>query len=372
MKPRRYGMMFALPVMVSIIWITWKFAVFPSFQVKRNNAYYGFIRSQNVTDIRIYPEEHDISTQKGSKIMVFARKRIGSSMTGELFGRHPDCFYFYEPGRIVAQHVSNIGTEKWEDLEDFRHQLLSFLDGIYSCNFTNHEYMMSDLQDTGLYRIQGKFPSPNNLTIQSITNYCKSKKSVVTKVLRLYNIFLAAPLLIKHDIKVIHLIRDPRGMIKSREFFRNYSKALSTPGEIHINEHMEGEIVDYCRWLDTNYLVSRHAPDWFKNNYMLVRYEDIVEHPDTVVPKLYEFVGMPTDDVMKSITEDVLGKKTGNAQAWRNGVTFDNVKKIQNLCPTRVWNMFGYKLVNSPALLKDNSSSLVVNMKLDKYSDYNK
>ncbi|XP_077978648.1 carbohydrate sulfotransferase 5-like [Glandiceps talaboti] len=367
MKTRRYGVLLTL-VIISAIFIALGSKFIPTIRFKGRGS--DFKPSQNDVDENVHLTADTIG-RKGTNIMIFARKRTGSTMTGELFSIHPDCFYVYEPGRIVAQHVSRISFENWESLEDFRPQVMNFLDGIYSCNFTNHEYMMSDLNDTNLYRNRGRYPSPNNLTIRSITNYCKSKKNVVTKVLRLYNIFLAAPLLIKHDIKVIHLIRDPRGMIKSRELFRKRSKALSTPGEFHINEHMEEEIADYCRWLDTNYLVSRHAPDWFRNNYMLVRYEDIAEDPGTMVPKLYEFVGMPTDDVMDRISKDIIGEKPGNAQAWRNGVTFDNVKEIQKLCPTRIWNMFGYKLVDNSDMLTDNSINLVTKMDLDSYFNYN-
>ncbi|XP_077978625.1 carbohydrate sulfotransferase 2-like [Glandiceps talaboti] len=361
MKSSRAVSIFAL-TLIAVILITVKLQSSPATKYGcHGDAHYNQ-RSQKTN---INRTEENSSKRKGKMVMIFSRKRSGSRMTGELFSRHPDCFYFYEPGRIIAQHVSTLAAEKWENLEDFRPLLLSFLDGVYSCNFTHH--MMSDLYSTNLYTIRGNYPSPNNLTIQSITNYCMSKKNVVTKVLRLYNIFLAAPLLIKHDIKIIHLIRDPRGMIKSRELFREHSKALSTPGEFHMNGMLKEEIVDYCRWLDTNYLVSRHAPDWFRNNYMLVRYEDIVEHPGKVVPKLYEFVGMPTDDVMERISKDIIGDIPGNAQAWRNGVTYENVKQIQGLCPVRIWNMFGYKLLDSPDMLNDNSSSLVVDMNLESY-----
>ncbi|XP_077993975.1 carbohydrate sulfotransferase 1-like [Glandiceps talaboti] len=329
---------------------------------------YDGISSNDNVDGAINTSNYNVG-RKGLNILVFARKRTGSTMTGQFFSKHPNNFFFYEPGRIVAQHFSGIGTENWEKLEDFRPQLLCFLDGIYSCNFTNHEHLLLDLNNTSLYTNRGEYPG-STLTIGSITRYCKSKKNVVTKVLRLYDIFLAAPLLRKHDVKVIHLIRDPRGMIKSRELFRKTTKNSSIPGELHMNQNMKNEVKDYCRWIDTNYLVSRNAPDWFRKNYMLIRYEDIVERPLIFVTKLYEFVGLPIDDTMDGITENILGKKPGNSQAWRKGFTFENVKEIEELCATRIWYMFGYKLVGSPKMLRDNSTSLVVDMELDSYADY--
>ncbi|XP_070567312.1 carbohydrate sulfotransferase 3-like [Ptychodera flava] len=334
----------------------WK-GLYPDVHQIKN--YYGddFFTSSNAL-----LDSHTVDKHRGTRIMVFARKRSGSSVTGSYIGKNPDFFYFYEPGRIVSRHIAGIGGERFDFLEKIRPQLLSFLDGIYSCNFTGHKYFISDMNETPLYRNKGAYPLKAPLSIDNITQYCLSKKHIVTKVLRLYNLLLAAPLLRKYNIKVIHLVRDPRGLVKSREMFEATSKFTATEGELHLNDRLEGELVDYCRWMETNYLQALNAPSWLRTNYMLVRYEDIAARPEEVVPKLYEFIGVSAKKFIKSAIQTISNSKPGNGEAWRNGVTFENVQKMQALCPERIWKMFGYRLVNSIEMLHDSNTSLVEDM----------
>ncbi|XP_070579257.1 carbohydrate sulfotransferase 3-like [Ptychodera flava] len=312
------------------------------------------------------PGKHQISQQvRGHRVnvMIHARKRSGSSVTGTFFGKNPDFFYFYEPGWIVSHQVRGITREDFEFLETIRPQLLSFLDGIYSCNFTQHEYFIEDVNNVNIFRVNSELPFESGpMTIDKITRFCLSKKHVITKVLRIYNIISAAPLIRKHDIKVIFLVRDPRGLTKSRETFYPGSKGLVKEGELYLSDRLRTEIVDYCRWLEVNYMAISNGPDWLRNNTRLVRYEDIFQRPLDIVPQLYEFTGIATDDVIRNVTEEVSDQKPGNAEAWRKGVTFKNVQAMQGLCPDRVWKMFGYRLVDSAEILHNDDVSLVETM----------
>ncbi|XP_077979649.1 carbohydrate sulfotransferase 1-like [Glandiceps talaboti] len=304
---------------------------------------------------------------QGTNLLIFALKRSGSSVTGTLFAKHTNFFYFYEPDMIVANNVlGGFAREDFESMEMIRPQLMGFLDAIYTCNFTKHEYFISDINEITLFWRQGNFPFQPPITIEDMTKLCRSKDYIATKVLRIYNILWIAPLLRKHNIKVIHLVRDPRGLIKSREMFEMSSRNFFEKDKLNFTDRLKKELVNYCKWMDTNYMVARYGPDWLRNNYLLVRYEDIADNPWAVIPQMYKFIGVQSNDVVHDIIAKVTSKKSGNAQAWRQGVTYENVMDMQACCPERIWKMFGYKLVSSAEMLANTKISLVEDMPADR------
>nr|XP_006812647.1 PREDICTED: carbohydrate sulfotransferase 1-like [Saccoglossus kowalevskii] len=288
------------------------------------------------------------------RVLVHARMRSGSSLTARYIGYHPDFFYAYEPGWMIAHQLPGTQTadDSFSALEKMRPHLISVLQGIYSCDFSKHEYFVRYLNKISFFRSYVRLPLPPPITTHDITRFCESKEHILVKTIRLYNIFQIANIIKTQNVKVIHLVRDPRGMASSRELFQHLETNQSL-----FHGTLERTIKESCMWMEANYMVEINAPKWMKSNYILVRYEDIADSPRKWVPKLYDFIGMQTTaEQVDNMIQIETSNRPNNGQAWRHKLTYTQVKRIQELCPANVFKMFGYALVDTEEQLKGNSS----------------
>ena len=93
---------------------------------------------------------------------------------------------------------------------------------------------------------------------------------------------------------------------------------------------------------------------------MIVRYEDLAERPEEIVPKMYDFVGLQLPSEIKTMIEDLNSEKPENSQAWREKLNINQVLRIQQLCSDRVFNLFGYAKVKNVEELKNKDISLLL------------
>ncbi|XP_070555039.1 carbohydrate sulfotransferase 6-like [Ptychodera flava] len=281
-------------------------------------------------------------------VLVFARKRTGSKLTARYIASHPGFFYVYEPGLIVTDYFDGMkGKDSKDYLIQIEPKILSLIDAIFECNFTGHEYFITYLNKMSIFRKRGLYEIPLPITIDSITLLCKSMTHKVVKVVRLYSLSMATQLLKKHDIKVIHVVRDPRGTACSRGNFRG---STSLKGEERQNSSVltaypaiQGEVVDVCIWMQDNYDYVTSGPTWLKDNYLLLRYEDMADNPWREVPKMYEFLKLSLPDNINEVIEGKMEFLPDNGQAWRSKVRFEDVMKIQKLCSLKIMMNFGYR-----------------------------
>ncbi|XP_077991615.1 carbohydrate sulfotransferase 3-like [Glandiceps talaboti] len=287
--------------------------------------------------------------------------RTGSTLTGSYFSLHPEFFYVYEPGHMIIEfNKMNLFVDDFDYLEQIRPELVNFMHSFFQCNFTGRQYYFDSLNKNKWQRYFSSFLDiPLPIKESDVTQRCQSKQHIVTKIIRLNNILFAAPELKKDNVKVIHLVRDPRGMASSRREFERIKDGNALNDKFRLPEKLEEVITDDCIWLDTNYLSAKNADDTFKKNYMLVRYEDLADRPSEIVPKMYDFVGIPMHQVIKDKIE-APGQKLGNGQAWRKKLNFDEVRRIQEICPDRVFKTFGYVKVENADQLTNTETSLVL------------
>ncbi|XP_077991786.1 carbohydrate sulfotransferase 1-like [Glandiceps talaboti] len=312
-------------------------------------------RNIDICDIEGVPLTKDDDSHV--KVLVFARKRTGSKLTARYVATHPDFFYVYEPGYMVADYFDKMkGRDTNEYLKTVEPQLLTFLEAIYSCNFTGHEYFIWYLNNMDMFRKRGLYNLTLPITMDSITDFCKSKSHIVVKVIRMYSLNMAEPLLKKHNIKIINLVRDPRGMARSREIFRkSVNRKLGYEGAVMSNV-LQNEIKDVCEWMDMNFKFALNGPIWHKENYLLVRYEDIADKPEQTVSKMYRFLSLSLPPNIGDVINERVEFLTKNGQAWRGEAQFEDVILIQELCSMETMEMFGYHPVNSLRELRERDS----------------
>ncbi|KAG8563203.1 hypothetical protein GDO81_015975 [Engystomops pustulosus] len=221
--------------------------------------------------------------------------------------------------------------------------------------------------------------------ISKVGELCDKYSHIVVKEVRFFDITVLYPLLKDPslNLKILHLVRDPRAVGKSRE---QAPRALAGDNGIVLN-------TNGTKLNDTNYEVlgkicsshvkmyrtaSYKAPPFLKDKYMLVRYEDLVRNPLSKVEEMYKFVNLKLTDQLTqwihNITHGEGPRKRSEAfettsrnalnisELWRTILPFQKVSRIQEVCKDALTS-FMYHFMNSEAEQKDMSKDFILPMK---------
>ncbi|XP_070555434.1 carbohydrate sulfotransferase 1-like [Ptychodera flava] len=310
--------------------------------------------------------------EKHIHILVHARMRTGSSVTGSLFNNLPDFFYVYEPGHMIVEDKQlDLYADSFKYLETIRPDLVSFLRSIYNCSFGGKTFYTRSLQRHHFMRQNSKALAGVKTPIREgdLERICSQKKHIVVKTVRLNNVVLAEAALRENNVRVIHVVRDPRAMMLSRRNMQHLSgtERNNRASRGVFEYRLEKIIKDYCKWLEDNYISVEQGSEWMKNQYLLIRYEDLIDRPVPFVAKMFKFAGLPLDnDTVARIQSADWWR--GHGEEWRSHVTFKEVARVHKLCPDSVFRRFGYKKLLNESQLTDNSTSVVLPLE---YTDLN-
>ena len=308
----------------------------------------GFVDPELHTDV-----EDDEKTEASPPVMVIvlAQWRFGSSVIGEIFNQNPRVFFLYEPLWVVEQMV-----RMWRIPGPFTRETYYYstklLHDIFQCKFNDKFTDFVNITNHWGGRLR------NNAICRESKDTCsipdaewlrevclKSEGHLVTKVIR-GDLGMIKPLVVNEDVnvKVIHLVRDPRGSMASRinYLYHIEQNELAHPkyaksGRLKLLnlltfEHRHRESVEgMCQWLRENVFPPSQVPDWLKDRYHLLRYEDFAGDPTRVTSELYDFARLR----LPVIVEEWVAK---NTQASRSAEgTFDVQKNSSTLA--RQWMM---------------------------------
>lgn len=367
------------------------------------------IRSRALCDDGPMPAE---SPRK--HILLFASTRSGSSFTGQLLNQHPEVFYVFEPLYHVQQAFTNSSSRLRRTL-DRRALLGAYRDlllNLYTCDLHFIEnYIRPEPQEhitSSFFRrssshalcsppvcvdgMTGALPDSAdetwcpkkcgalNLSLASLS--CRSKEHIAIKTVRVPEVgdlrtLTEDPRL---DLKIIHLVRDPRAILASRimafsDQFRPWKIWNSTgrqPRYVDLSQ-----ITSTCKDMTASAETGLQRPAWLRGRYLLVRYEDLAFNPKDKAGEIYRFVGLDMESrvqawITKNTRSNVSSQSEWNyrystsrdsratAESWRLRLSFDIVKTVQELC-TDALALLGYKQVRSADELRNLSHSLVEN-----------
>ena len=190
---------------------------------------------------------------------------------------------------------------------------------------------------------------------------CKSRIHHAAKVIRVSSISSLVPLM-RRGVKVIHLIRDPRGTYVSRS-------RLAMKNQSRIDN-----IKSYCDMLiedlDTIHsLYSVYREEIYQALYV-VRYEDLASRPLWYLYDIYKFLGVEPDanvinwakDLYEKnlvgTKENILKPKIGyvtstqreypkqTAFSWRQRISEKLLNNVQTVC-SGFFRKFGYTIYHS-------------------------
>ncbi|XP_064015851.1 carbohydrate sulfotransferase 4 [Pogoniulus pusillus] len=330
-------------------------------------------------------------------ILILSSWRSGSSFTGQIFSQHPSVFYLMEP----AWHV---WVKMYQNSASVLHMAVrDLVRSVFLCDMSVFDaYMSSQKKKSDLFQWEtsralcsppacglfsrsdiipagnckilcGKYP------FSKVEEACKTYSHVVIKEVRFFNLKVLYPLLIDPslNLKIIHLVRDPRAVFRSRE---NTKADLAHDVNIVVGAWgLKGEAELYkameviCKSQAEIYKTGRQAmPSFLKDRYLLIRYEDIVRDPLARAAQMYAFAELHfTPELQKWVHNITHGKGQGTqafgigsrdalgvSQAWRKTLPFEKIEKVQNVCKDAM-SLLGYRLVQSEEEQKNMSLDLL-------------
>ena len=165
--------------------------------------------------------------------------------------------------------------------------------------------------------------------LPSLQDVCDNARIRTTKTVRLN--MATAMLLLRQvrNLRVIHLIRDPRAVVLSRTSQATYHGHYS-------GKELHKEALLYCRGVTRDVLVRHELLDAFPGSLYELNYEDFTHQPQRHVQEIYRFL----DETIPASVENWLAKNTGGevknstaiAEKWKDKMKYIDVIKINEVC----------------------------------------
>jgi hypothetical protein len=331
-------------------------------------------------------------------VLVLSSWRSGSSFVGQLFSQHPDVFYLMEPGWHVWAALSQGSAPA------LHMAVRDLVRSVFLCDMDVFDaYLpwrrnLSDLFQWAVSRALCSPPACSAFGRGAISSEavckplcarrpfslaqeaCLSYSHVVLKEVRFFNLQVLYPLLTDPSLNlhIVHLVRDPRAVFRSREH---------TSAELKIDSRMVlGQLWQNLKEEDQPYYVMQTIcrsqlemvkaiqtlPKDLQQRYLLIRYEDLVRAPLAQTSQMYEFVGLDFLPYLQTWVHNITrGKGMGQhafhtnardalnvSQAWRWSLPYEKVSRLQKVCGDTM-DLLGYIQVRSKEEQGDLSMDLL-------------
>ncbi|XP_073417252.1 carbohydrate sulfotransferase 4-like [Dendrobates tinctorius] len=313
-------------------------------------------------------------------ILIVSSWRSGSSFIGQIFNHHPDVFYLFEPGHSVWMRFRKEGAKLLHyavrdlihslftcDVTSLQHYVSGDRQHISSISFFAESRALCSLPSCSLplppegYNRSKCFQRCKKSTFDEMEKACDTYSHRVMKTVRILDYSVLLPLFRDPvlDLRIIHLVRDPRAIASSRKYFD-----LSVDDPIVLKEHdkaTKGPVMaTICKaQANINKMVNT-AGDYLKRRYLLIRHEDLSREPIANTKKIYEFSGLKMTPDLEQWVYNIthfnvreknafmtFSRKSSNVvQQWRKTMDFNNVKEIEEYCKEAM-DLFGYLPVGS-------------------------
>lgn len=341
------------------------------------------------------PSHRSKARQTKTHLLILTSWRSGSSFVGQLFNQNPNVFYLMEP----AWHV-------WDRLPQEPPKLLhlpirDLTRSIFLCDMSAFPPYMSKskyISDIFMWQESRALCSPPACPDSSLTDFinrsecykkcgrfplekmeeaCRAYSHVVVKAVRFLDLEVLYPLLKdpSMNMKIIHLVRDPRAVLSSREGFPSLGRDDSTVSKAQNSKaNISVVMEEICKAQVQIYKMAIQNPQPFlRGRYFMVRYEDLVRNPVARIREWYDFVGLAMTPKLESwiynVTHGLIPKEKNFlpfsedsmkiAQHWRMKLSFSKVKEVQKLCQEEM-EVFGYQLIKSESEQKNMSLDLLL------------
>nr|KAG5703751.1 hypothetical protein BaRGS_009549 [Batillaria attramentaria] len=297
------------------------------------------------------------------KLILLTYMRSGSTFAGDLFNQHPDVFYVFEPLRpiqnqIIRKHTGAIFLDLnpvWQNADKQEKSLQTQVTKAYlDCRFG--ALNLRAFYDASFLSV-GKKTKPfidcrrNHQGIMGILGClpllqhpCAAARVTSLKTIRLS--MEQAASLAKSDpkVKVVHLVRDPRGTLRSQRIYGKFK-----PSET------DQFSKTFCKRVLQDAQVADKLTATYPGRVLRVRYEDLASEPLNFAEKMLGFAGLTLNDGLRGyiwnitmagntsrgVLRNERSNSTETSMEWRLKFDFNSTSTIDNNC-REVYQRFGY------------------------------
>ncbi|KAK3891157.1 hypothetical protein Pcinc_004947 [Petrolisthes cinctipes] len=136
-------------------------------------------------------------------LLVSSMGRSGSSFLGQILSSVPSAFYYFEPLYMLRNHLQE--DMVWQGLM-----------GLFTCNMSR-KFLYAAVNRKNVLNSNKNLAHCSARCLKSggLVKECRSKKVKVIKSIRTHVAWVAPLLNALPSLRVIHLVRDPRGTVRS-------------------------------------------------------------------------------------------------------------------------------------------------------------
>lgn len=325
----------------------------------RHKDFFQFTPPKSLVEIpaidvkwKIAPEfsiSDKIPVENAKNILIATSWRSGSTFLGDLLNHYPGTFYSFEPIHYIdfKKHQLTL-SKKW------RHdEALKLMRDIYKCDFstnvtTGYLKHVSKSENQFLLRHNGRVWKsctsllPSNVACfmpEFLNRVCPLFPTRLIKTVRL-RMTLVEELLRDADLslKVIFLVRDPRGVMNSRDSM-DWCSDSSACGSVDV----------MCKDLFSDVRYANELNEKYPNRLLLVRYEDLSMEPYHTVDKMINFLNLPQE---RQFLDPYLVTHTGQKRSeteWMEKFVKTKREKPEKHPPNKNDGPYGTKRKSSEA-----------------------
>ncbi|XP_075178543.1 carbohydrate sulfotransferase 4-like isoform X1 [Anomaloglossus baeobatrachus] len=324
------------------------------------------------------------SKAKPVHVLIVSSWRSGSSFLGQIFNHHEDVFYLFEPGHAVWMKFQK------ESSELLHYAVRDLLHSLFTCDISPlHHYLPKGgkyISEIGFFAESRALCTPPactayipsegyirqhcflrcvNSSMGKVSSVCRMYSHVVMKTVRILDLSILLPLLRDPNLnlRIIHLVRDPRAVALSRRsFVLNIENRILLKNEgVSKNKNitMNDIMAKICKaQTDINQLAR--SSKVLNGRYMAIRHEDLARYPVETMRQMFDFAELKITRDMEQWMHNITHKEIGGPQQfmpfsrvsskviekWRTDADFHFVHQVQRMCKEAM-RVFGYLPVRS-------------------------
>lgn len=294
------------------------------------------------------------------QIAIVTYWRSGSTFLGDILNQSPATYYHFEP--LHALSISEVMNSTAQET-----RALNLISNLLQCNYThldkkylqwvrkseNQFLMWHNTRLWNTCRMRVRLCSDASF----LTSICREYPTQLVKLVRL-RISASRRLLVDNPaLKMVYLVRDPRGMYSSRKGLDwcNSSRSCGDPSEV-------------CNQLRQDILTAQQLRQEFPERFIALRYEDISVHPEQRTQELFKFLGLEVNrqvsTYLRSHTTLRAHENANNPYStkrnskstpflWRHKLTYEEIQHIQEECYDVLKSLHYPPIRNSEELKRD-------------------
>ena len=159
--------------------------------------------------------------------------------------------------------------------------------------------------------------------LPKFTTSCSSSDLRVVKLVRGEMRDVEPLMRMSRNFRVVHLIRDPRGVINSRRRI-NFFRAIGIHGR-----NMTPESSYYCADVIRDIKLRRQLEAKYPRRFLQIIYDDFVTNAHETIRNLYDFLDRPLPAGVASFANTT---RPGTASTWKTKLTDTAVREIDKTC----------------------------------------